>query len=56
MENILELQQVSKTFPRSDFALDNVSFALPYGAVLGFVGETCCSSKIFSISLILPFK
>jgi ABC-2 type transport system ATP-binding protein len=39
MENILELQQVSKTFPRSDFALDNVSFALPYGAVLGFVGE-----------------
>lgn len=39
MENILELQQVSKTFPGSDFALDNVSFALPYGAVLGFVGE-----------------
>lgn len=39
MENILELQQVSKTFPKSDFALDNVSFSLPYGAVLGFVGE-----------------
>lgn len=39
MENILELQRVSKTFPGSDFALDNVSFALPYGAVLGFVGE-----------------
>ena len=39
MENILELQQVSKTFPRSDFILDNVSFSLPYGAILGFVGE-----------------
>lgn len=39
MENILELQQVSKTFPKSDFTLDNVSFSLPYGAVLGFVGE-----------------
>jgi len=39
MENILELQQVSKTFPRSGFRLDRVSFSLPYGAVLGFVGE-----------------
>ncbi len=39
MENILELQQVSKTFPKSDFMLDNVSFSLPYGAILGFVGE-----------------
>ncbi len=39
MKNILELQQVSKTFPKSGFALDNVSFSLPYGAILGFVGE-----------------
>ncbi len=39
MENILELQQVSKTFPKSNFTLDNVSFSLPYGAILGFVGE-----------------
>ena len=36
MENILELQQVSKTYPKSDFILDNVTFSLPYGAVLGF--------------------
>lgn len=39
MEHILELHQVSKSFPRSDFMLDNVSFSLPYGAILGFVGE-----------------
>lgn len=39
MENILELQQVSKTFPKSDFALENVTFSLPYGAIMGFVGE-----------------
>ena len=39
MENILELQQVSKTFAKSNFTLDNVSFSLPYGAILGFVGE-----------------
>lgn len=39
MKNILELQQVSKTFYKSDFTLDNVSFSLPYGAILGFVGE-----------------
>ena len=39
MENILELQEVSKRFPGSDFALERLSFSLPYGAILGFVGE-----------------
>lgn len=39
MENILELQQVSKSFPKSDFMLDQVSFSLPYGTIMGFVGE-----------------
>lgn len=38
MENILELQQVSKTFSKSNFALENVTFSLPYGSILGFVG------------------
>lgn len=39
MENILEIQQLYKTFPKSDFALENVSFSLPYGSIMGFVGE-----------------
>ena len=39
MENILELQQICKTFPKSNFILDKLSFSLPYGAILGFVGE-----------------
>ena len=39
MENILELQQVSKTFSKSVFTLDHVTFSLPYGSILGFVGE-----------------
>lgn len=39
MENILELQQVSKTFPKSNFKLDKVTFSVPYGTILGFVGE-----------------
>ena len=52
MENILELQQVSKTYPKSDFVLDNVTFSLPYGAVLGFVGENG-AGKTTTISCIL---
>ena len=52
MENILELQQVSKTYPKSDFILDNVTFSLPYGAVLGFVGENG-AGKTTTISCIL---
>lgn len=39
MENILELNQVSKAYPKSNFMLDNVSFSIPYGTVMGFVGE-----------------
>lgn len=39
MENILELNQVSKAYPKSDFTLDSLSLSLPYGAILGFVGE-----------------
>ena len=39
MENILELRQVSNSFPGSSFRLEEISFSLPYGAVLGFVGE-----------------
>lgn len=39
MENILELKEVCKTFAKSGFALDKVSFSVPYGAIMGFVGE-----------------
>mgnify|MGYP001109003003 FL=1 len=39
MENILELQQICKSFPKSNFILDKLSFSLPYGSILGFVGE-----------------
>lgn len=38
MENILEVQKISKTFPQSDFTLDNLSFSLPYGSIGGFIG------------------
>ena len=39
MENILELQKVTKSYPKSDFTLDEITFSLPYGSILGFVGE-----------------
>ena len=39
MDNILELHQVCKTFPRTNFTLDHVSFSIPYGSIMGFVGE-----------------
>ena len=39
MDNILELELVSKTFPKSNYKLDKVSFSIPYGAIMGFVGE-----------------
>lgn len=39
VENILEVQQMSKTYKKSNFTLGQISFSLPYGAILGFVGE-----------------
>lgn len=39
MEPILELENISKRFSKSNFTLDNLTFSLPYGSILGFVGE-----------------
>lgn len=39
MDNILELKQVTKLFPESEFKLDSVSFSVPYGSIMGIVGE-----------------
>lgn len=39
MDYALKLQEVCKQYDHSDFILDKVTFALPCGAVMGFVGE-----------------
>ena len=38
-KSILEVRSLKKTFPKSGFSLDEVSFSLPYGSIMGFVGE-----------------
>lgn len=35
----LEIENLTKTYPDSDFRLDNVSFSIPRGTIMGFVGE-----------------
>ncbi len=50
MENILELNHVTKRYP--GFALEDVSFALPSGCVMGFIGENG-AGKSTTIKLIL---
>lgn len=39
MDYALEVKNLSKTYKRSGFTLDNVSFRVPRGAIMGFVGE-----------------
>lgn len=39
MKNILQLKDVSKTFPNTSFKLNNISFSIPYGSIVGFIGE-----------------
>ena len=50
MENILEVKNLTKKFP--DFALDNVSFTLPQGMIMGIIGENG-SGKTTTIKSIL---
>jgi ABC-2 type transport system ATP-binding protein len=39
MNNILEIQNLTKRFPKTDFCLKDISFTIPYGSIVGFVGE-----------------
>ena len=39
MSTILEIKRLSKQYANSDFRLEDVSFSLPRGAIMGFVGE-----------------
>ena len=39
MNAVLELQGVAKKYPKSDFRLCDISFSLPAGSIMGFIGE-----------------
>lgn len=39
MNNILVLKNVNKKYEKSDFAIRDISFSLPEGSILGFIGE-----------------
>lgn len=39
MENILEVKDLCKAYSKGNFALKNLSFSLPYGSIMGLVGE-----------------
>lgn len=52
MAHILEVENLSKRYAKSGFALKNVSFNVPYGSIVGFIGENG-AGKTTAISCIL---
>jgi len=39
VDSILQLKNVTKTYPNARFQLKDVSFSIPYGSIVGFIGE-----------------
>ena len=39
MKNILTLKDVNKKYDRSNFSITDISFSLPEGSIMGFIGE-----------------
>mgnify|MGYP002603354360 CR=1 FL=1 len=58
MNYALKLDNVCKTYETSDFLLDNVSFEVPMGSVMGFVGENGAgkTTTIGCSAILVPFK
>jgi len=52
MTNILDIKNICKAYPKSDFALRDISFTVPQGAIMGLVGENG-SGKTTTLSIIL---
>ena len=52
MDTVLEVQGLKKKYEKSDFRLDDISFSLPSGAIMGLVGENG-SGKTTTIGCIL---
>lgn len=52
MSDILTVEHLQKQYPQSGFALQDVTFAVPYGAIMGIVGENG-AGKTTTISAIL---
>jgi len=52
MENILEIKHINKAYPKSEFALRDISFTVPHGTIMGIVGENG-SGKTTTLSIIL---
>ena len=39
MESLLEVNNLCKMYPNSQFELKDVTFSIPYGSIVGFIGE-----------------
>lgn len=52
MDYILEVEELTKKYKNSDFMLNHVSFRLPYGSIMGYIGENG-AGKTTTISCII---
>lgn len=52
MKNAIEVQGLTKTYKGSSFKLNNISFTLPQGCIMGFIGENG-SGKTTTIKALL---
>ncbi len=45
METALQIRNLCKSYKNADFRLDNISFQILQGAIMGFVGKNCTGNS-----------
>lgn len=57
MNSILTLKNVNKKYEKSNFAIKDISFSVPEGSIVGFIGENGAGdSDIMMTDTINPLK
>ncbi len=48
IENILKVENLNKHYLDSQFELKDISFSIPYGSIVGFIGKNGAKKNVYN--------